>query len=194
MTAMEGYPAAPAGSGPRARCLDAARAARPQVEAIVADRRLLDASDPVPGLAANLTNALRTELAESQKRYDETYGEELKRLEETESWRRIERKDRDAIFARLRISKATTGATGTEQEVLESLERISLDGWRTRIAALPSLFAQARAEADKLVEPEVRHVKLESPTLRTAEDVDAWVRKTEQDLLKQVEQGPIVIR
>ncbi len=174
--------------------LDAALEAKPQIEAIVADRRLLDPSDPVPGLAANLTNALRAELAESQNRYDETYGEELKRLEETESWQRIEQKDRDAIFARLRISKASTGATGSEQEVLESLERTSLDGWRTRTAALPSLFAQARAEADKLVEPEIRHVKLESRTLRTAEDVDAWVKKTEQDLLRQVEQGPIVIR
>ena len=174
--------------------LDAAREARPQIDAILEDRRLLAPSDPVPGLAANLTNALRSALAESQNRYDETYGEELKRLEETESWRQIQQQDRDAIFARLRISRATTGATGSEQEVLESLERISLDGWRTRTAALPSLFAQARAEADRLVEPKIRHVKLESPTLRTAEDVDAWVRKTEEDLLRQVEQGPIVIR
>ena len=174
--------------------LDAAREAGPQIQAIVQDRRLLAPSDPVPGLAASLTSALRTALAESQNRYDESYGEELGRLEETESWRRIEQTDRDAIFARLRISKASTGATGSEQEVLESLERISLDGWRTRTAALSSLFAQARAEADKLVEPRIRHVKLESPTLRTAEDVDAWVRKTEEDLLREVEQGPIVIR
>ena len=174
--------------------LEAAKDAKPQIEAIVADRRLLDASDRVPGLAANLTNALRTELAESQDRYDKTYGEEQKRLEEAESWGRIEQTDRDAIFARLHISKASTGATGSEQEVLESLERISLDGWRTRTAALPSLFAQARAEADRLVEPKIRHVKLESSTLRTAADVDAWVKETEQDLLRQVEQGPIVIR
>ena len=174
--------------------LEAGKDAKPQIEAIIADRRLLDASDPVPGLAANLTNALRTALAESQERYDETYGEELKRLEETESWQRIEQTDRDAIFPRLHIAKASTGATGSEQEVLESLERISLDGWRTSIAALPSLFAQARAVADRLVEPKIRHVKLQSPTLRTPEDVNAWIKKTEQDLLKQVEQGPISIR
>ena len=173
--------------------MEAAKDAKLQIEAIVADRRLLDTSDPVPGLVANLTNALRTALAESQNRYDETYDEEQSRLEETESWGRIEPKDREEIFARLHISKATAGATGSEQEVLESLQRISLDGWRTRTAALPHLFAEARAQADKLVEPKIRHVKLESPTLRTAEDVDAWVKKTEQDLLHQVEQGPIVI-
>ena len=147
----------------------------------------------MPGLAADLTNALRSALAESQNRYDATYREELQRLEKAESWRRLEPGDRDAIFARLHISKASTGATGSEQEVLESLERISLDGWRTLLAALSHLFAQARAEANKLVEPKIRHVRLESSTLRTAEDVDEWVRQTEQDLLRQVEQGPIVI-
>ena len=89
--------------------LDAGREARPQIEAIVADRRLLVPSDPVPGLAASLTNALRTELAESQNRYDGTYGEELKLLEETESWRQIQQQDRDAIFVRLRISRADDG-------------------------------------------------------------------------------------
>ena len=173
--------------------LEAATDAKPQIEAIVADRRLLDTSDPVPALAADLTNALRTDLAESQNRYEETYDEELKRLEGTEGWRRIEQTDRDAIFARLHISKASTGATGSEQEVLESLERISLDGWRTGTAALPRRFAEARAEADRLVEPKIRHVRLESPTLRTTEDVNGWVRKTEQDLLQQVKQGPVVI-
>ena len=173
--------------------LDAAQDAMPQIQSIVADRRLLDPTDPVPGLAAQLTDTLRTALAQSQKRYDETYDEEQKRLEKTESWQRIEAKNRQEILARLRIEKISKGATGTEREVLESLERIPLDGWRTRIAALPGLFAEARAQADKLVEPEIRHLKLESPTLRTAEDVNAWVKKTEQDLLQQVEQGPIVI-
>ena len=102
------------------------------------------------------------------------------------------RRTRDAILSRLRIEKASKGATGTEQEVLESLERISLDDWRTRTAALPQWFADARAEADRLVEPKTRHLKLESVTLRTPEDVKAWTRQTEQRLLEAVEHGPIV--
>ena len=51
--------------------------------------------------------------------------------------------------------------------MLESLGRISLDAWRTRTAALPQLFAEARIQADKLVEPKTQHVKLGSVTLRT---------------------------
>ena len=167
--------------------------AAPQIEAIIADRRLLDTSDPVPGLAAKLTDALRTALRISQERYDKTYDNEWQHLEDAESWRQIEQKDRDEILERLNIAKASKGVTGTEQEVLDSLERISLDGWRTRTAALPQLFAEARAEAGKIVEPKTRHVRLGSVTLRTPADVKTWVKATEQDLLKQIEQGPIVV-
>ena len=173
--------------------LDAARDAKPQIDAILEERRLLDATDPVPGLAANLADALRAALAQSQSRYDETYAQERQRLEEAESWRQIDRAKRDEILSRLRIEQVSTGATGTEQEVLASLDRISLDGWRTRTAALPQWFAQARAKADRLVEPEIRHVQLAGATLRTREDVRAWIETTEQELLNQVEQGPVVI-
>ena len=75
------------------------------------------------------------------------------RLESAESWQKIEQSDRDRILKGLNIAKATKGVTGTEQEVLESLERISLDAWRIRTAALPQFFAEARIQADKLVEP-----------------------------------------
>lgn len=94
---------------------------------------------------------------------------------------------------RLLATSNSKGATGTEQEVLDSLGRISPDGWRTRTAALPQLFAEVRAEADKIVESKTRHVKPERTTLRNPADVKAWVKAIERDLLKQVEQGPIVI-
>ena len=173
--------------------LDAAQDAEPQIEAIVQHRRLLDVTDPVPELAANLVDALRAALADSQARYDAVYKEESERLEAAESWRLIDQSERDAIFIRLHIEQMTSAATGTEQEVLASLDRISLDGWRTRTAALPQLFADARAAADKLVEPAIRRVKLASPTLRTSKDVETWIAATRRDLLAQVAEGPVVI-
>ena len=118
---------------------------------------------------------------------------ERERLSTAESWRKIDQADRDRILKTLHIEKVSKGATGTEQEVLASLERISLDGWRTRKAALPQLFADARVQADKLVEPKTHHVKLASATLRTPDEVKAWVAKTEEELLERIKQGPIVI-
>lgn len=138
-------------------------------------------------------DALRTVLVESESRHHQVYETERQRLEGTESWRTIEQENRDAVLARLRIEKESKGAIGTEQEILESVDRIALDDWRIRTAALPQWFADARAEADRLVEPKTRHLKLERITLHTPEDVKTWTRQTEQRLLEAVEHGPIVI-
>ncbi|MEW8279844.1 MAG: BREX system P-loop protein BrxC [Candidatus Thiodiazotropha sp.] len=173
--------------------LDAAKEAQPQIEAISANRSLLDSADPVPGLAKTLADALRAALVEAEKHYREIFDEESARLAAAESWQKIEQTDRDRILKSLNIAKVSKGATGTEQEVLDSLERISLDAWKTKTAALPQLYADARIQADKLVEPKTHHVKLGSATLKTPEEVKAWVEKTEQELLEQLKQGPIVV-
>ena len=173
--------------------LDAAKEVQPQIDAIAANRSLLDATHPVPDLIKALADALRTALAETEKHYVDVFDAESTRLESAESWQKIEQSDRDHILKGLNIAKATKGVTGTEQEVLESLERVSLDAWRTRTAALPQLFAEARIQADKLVEPKTHHVKLGSATLRTPEEIKAWVTRTEQELLEQLKQGPIVV-
>ena len=104
-------------------------------------------------------------------------------MEGAASWQQIEQAQRDGILAQLHIKAATVGTLGTEQEVLSSLQRASLEDWRTRTAALPQLFANARSEADRFVEPKTRHVKLASDTLRTEDDVRAWARKTERELV-----------
>ena len=173
--------------------LDAAKKVQPQIDALAANRSLLDTTDPVPDLTKALADALRAALAEAEKHYAEVFDEESTRLESAESWQAIEQSDHDRILKGLNIAKATKGITGTEQEVLESLERISLEAWRTRTAALPQFFAEAHIQADKLVEPKTHHVKLDSATLRTPEEVKAWVTKTEQELLEQIKQGPIVV-
>ena len=173
--------------------LEAGQSVLPQVEAIKTNRSLLAATDPVPGLSRALTDALRTALVNAGGEYDRVFEDERERLEGTASWQRIEQMQRDGILVRQHIRAATVGAIGTEHEVLNSLQRASLEDWRTRTAALPQLFANARSEADRLVEPKTRHVKLASDTLRTEDDVRAWARKTERELVEQVKQGPVVI-
>ena len=173
--------------------LDVSQDAQPQIEAIITNRRLLEPSDLVPDIAGRLTDALRNALAQAELRYQKIYDEERQGLESAESWQILTQEERDRILDQVGIRQASKGTTGNEQEVLDSLERLSLDDWRLHTAALPRLFADAKAKADKFIEPQTRHVKLNSPTLRTPEDVKAWVHTTEQDLLKQVKQGPIVI-
>ena len=175
------------------RELAAVQALQAQIDAIAANRSLLAAADPVPDLAGAVADALRSAVVEAAKKHDEAYAAHWTRLGATESWQRIAQADRDAILRQARIAPADIGPTGTEQEVLDSLGRMSLDSWRTRTAALPQLFAEARTQADKLVEPKTRHIKLDSATLRTEEEVRAWAATTERSLIEQVKDGPIVV-
>ena len=139
-----------------AAALDAAADVKPQIEAVVAKRSLLDDDNPLPDLAGKLADALRAALAAAEKRHAATYDEERRRLESAESWRKIEQKDRDAILARLRLEKASKGAVGTEREVLESLERISLDGL-ARARGGPARIVRRRPrrgrQADRAAKP-----------------------------------------
>ena len=166
---------------------------QPQIEAISANRSLLADSDPVPDLVRMLVDALRAALVEAETGFSTTYDAELKQLESAESWQKVEQADRDRILKDSRIEKISRGATGTEQEVLESLGRISLDDWQTRTAALPQLFTDARIRADKLFEPKTHPFKPRRATLRTPGDVKDWLGETERELLKQVEKGPVVV-
>ena len=173
--------------------LEIAKEIQPQIDAITANRSLLDPTDPLPDLVKALADELRTALSNAEKHYAEVFEQELKKLEAAESWQKMDPADRERILHSLNVTRVTKGPTGTEEEVLESLQRISLESWRTRTAALPQLFAEARIQADKEVEPKTHHVKLSSATLHTPEEVKAWVQKTEQELLEQLKQGPVVV-
>ena len=173
--------------------LDDATDVKAQLEAIVANRTLLVPVDPLPALSGTLVQALRTALAQAESDYGQVFDSEMQGLEGSESWKTLGPDDREVILAKVRIQRESKGATGTESEVLDSLERVSLDGWRTRTAALPQLFAEALAEADRQIEPQVRHVKIDRATLRTPEEVTAWADRTSQKLVKEVAKGPIVV-
>ena len=164
-----------------------------QIDAIVQDRRLLDATDPLPALVKTTVDGLRTALTDAEAAYVATYTREMATLESADSWKRLDDTQRADILTRVGMTKTSKGAVGNEDEVLASLNKLSLEAWATRTAALPQQFADARKQADKLLEPKTQHVKLSSGTLRTQEDIDAWVNDTRQQLLGKLGSGPIVI-
>ncbi len=166
---------------------------RSQLDAIAENRSLLHATDPVPDLARGLVDALRGALVAAERQHLAVFKAQSEALEEVASWQTIESSVRDRILNERGVVTSTKGSTGTEQEVIESLSRTPLEAWRTRTAALPQLFAEARMEADKLVEPKVRHIKLDSGTLRSPEEAKAWLAETETRLLEELEKGPVAV-
>lgn len=170
-----------------------AAAVQSQVEAIAQERRLLDVADPMPALAKEVVDGLRSALTEAEAAYVATYDQGMASLESAESWKKLEPGQRSGILSAGGLNKVSKGSVGNEDEVLASLNRLSLEGWATKTAALPQQLAEARKQADKLLEPKIQHIEVSSGTLRTPADVEAWLAETKQRLLAKLGDGPIVI-
>ena len=170
-----------------------AKGIKPQIDSIIEERRLLDDPDPIPSLIKKVVDGLRAAITAACAEYEKTYSERWEALQGSDSWAKLNETQRQQILAQVGLKKTERGGLGTDNEVLASLDRISLESWSTRTAALSQQFAEARKLADKMLEPKIQHIKLQSEPLRTPEDVKAWVKKTEQEILGKLKNGPVVI-
>jgi hypothetical protein len=78
--------------------------------------------------------------------------------------------------------------------LLTHLEKTPLASVQTEVAATTGRVAQAIERAAKLLEPETRTIALESATLRTPGDVDAWLARQRDTLLNAIKQSPVLIK
>jgi hypothetical protein len=173
--------------------LPAAGEIRTQAEAIGMQRALLTDPDPVPGLSNQLTQLLREELVRHHKEYSTIYTTQMRALQTSTVWNQLSPTQQQAILDDNGLSTIPPIKVGTETEALTSLSTTSLNGWKTRIDALSQRFVKAQLAAAKLLEPQAVQVTLPSVTLKTEEDVDAWLSEVRQKILAQLRSGPVVI-
>ena len=70
---------------------------------------------------------------------------------------------------------------------------VSVIGKAATADALPERFRQVALAAARLLEPKTQRVSLSSGTLKTPEDVKAWLGEAETELLGKLKKGPVVI-
>jgi len=168
--------------------------ARQQAEAIEKQRLLLAEPDPVLPLLKSLEDALRKELATQQKRYANELEKKTRELETDDSWQQLAADERDAIRRQCDIVAVPKLNLSTYQELISALQQHPLAVWRDRVDALNNRFNRARELAAKSLEPETQTVDIPRRTLKSPEDVDAWVKDVQDQLKKAVAKGPVVIR
>lgn len=173
--------------------MDGAVPVQEQIEAIREKRQLLHDPDPTEPQAEALVQLLRAALQEAEARYRTTFERELEALEATREWTVIEAAQREQIRRSLGLLEVPEVKTGTIEDVLGSLQAISLSEWRNRTDALPQRFQQARLEAARLSAPKARQVPLPKATLHSAEELKDWLERVESALEVALKEGPIII-
>jgi len=176
-----------------ADAMPGAKALRQQAEAVKSERRLLDASDPVPDIRKAAVDQLRVAASAAFEDYETTYKNGVAALTASDDWNKINAEQQRRILAVEGIDALPTVAVGTEADLIRTLEQCSLPAWKTKVDALPQQFTRAAMAAAKLLEPTTQRVHLSSGTLRTEQDVKTWLAATEKDLVAKLKDGPVVI-
>src|SRR5690606_6372582 len=131
---------------------------RAQADAVKSERRLLDASDPVPDIRKAAADALRAAVTAAHGEYERTHKEQMAALTSSDNWKKLKDAQRKQILADEGIDELPALSVGSEADLIRSLEQTALPAWKTKTDALPQQFARAAMAAAKLLEPKTQHV------------------------------------
>ncbi len=167
---------------------------QPQVQAIEENRALLKEPNPATPLCQRLTDELREALQAALVQFSSTYTSQLASLSQDKCWTQLSADEQKAILKAQGLTEPSTPKLATESDVLAALDETPLDVWQHKTAAIAPRVAAALLEAAKRLEPKTVQVHLPSASLRTPEDVDAYLAEVRIEILKYIDAGnPVVI-
>ncbi len=163
------------------------------IAAIVSNRSLLSDPDPVPELAHQLTQALRSALASVQDRLEAAFAAGQAQLEGSALWSRLGDEQRAALASTCQLTPSGRDPGGTEAEIIASLESRSLNDRHNLLDAIPQRFARALQEAGRLLEPKAQRVVLPAATLKNTEELDHWLQQVRTLVAGKIQDGPVIV-
>jgi hypothetical protein len=162
-------------------------------QAVVQNRLLLDATDHVTPLIQNAADALRSALTGCRNQYEEVRDKEMKRLESADDWKKLSPEQRKQLLANSPVPEADSSSISSEDELISALSATPLRQWSDRSDAIAGRVDKLLAEAARLLEPKVQHVRITSPTLRSEAEIKAWLATQEKILVAKLKDGPVVV-
>jgi hypothetical protein len=166
-----------------------------QVKNIEKQRQLLEEPDLISPLVTNLTQLLREELNRLDKEYQARHNGGMERLKADTNWQQLDPEERNSLLAEQRLTLANApkiNVAGTE-EIVATLERITISALTDRVAAMLSRFDNVLVGAAELMEPEAQFVKLPNRTIKTEQDIDVWLDDAKAEIQKALKNGPVII-
>lgn len=166
---------------------------RLQVEAIRDRRALLEQPDPVAPLCGQLAAALRESLVREFDAYRRDLGACLLQIAEDPVCAKLDDAQRRRILEGHGLTEPSPLDVATEDSLLDALGRADAATWQTRRDALPQRVAEARLVMARATEPKATRVQLPSATLRSEQELEAWVSDVRTRVVEELKRGPVII-
>ena len=167
--------------------------ARQQMQTIEDERQLLADPDPVAPLCDKLTQLLREKLTAHHSRYQQIYQDGMAALKVADAWSKLGDEQRQSLLVQHGLTAMPGIKVGTEDEVIASLEAMSLEMWQAQCDALPQRFQKTQRDAAKLIEPKVVYVTLPSTTIHSDAELEAWLAQVRKQIQEKLKNGPVGI-
>ena len=166
-----------------------------QVTHLEQQRQLLEEPDPLTPLVASLTQLLRDELNRLHTDYQTRHKKGMARLDADTNWKQLEPEQRNSLLAaqKLTLTDAPKVQVANTEEVLATVDQLSLSSFADRVAAIDSRFDAVLVGAAELMEPKAQFVKLPNRTIKTDEDIDAWLLDAKQTIAQALTKGPVIL-
>ncbi|MCH5276204.1 MAG: BREX system P-loop protein BrxC [Desulfovibrionaceae bacterium] len=179
-----------------ASTLQGAKMLLTQAAIIEQQRQLLEDPDPVAPLMSSLTQLLREELNRLDGEYASRHAEGLARLADDGNWQRLDPEQRYQLMSAHSLHDAARPRVEVQStsDVLNTLDCCGLPLFEACVAAMPARFDEVARQAAELCEPQSQVIQVPRRTLKTDEEIDAWITEVNQQLKSALPNGPIVIR
>ena len=164
-----------------------------EIEAIVAQRLLLESSDPASGIRKALADILRKTVKDSFAAHKAAFDGAMQALDANEVWKKVPPSDQDAIKNAVGLKAPSKPEVSKDETLAGHLDQKPLSSAQAEIDAISGRVAQAIERAAKLLEPKIQTIALERSTLRDAAEVEAWVERQKKTLMDAVANGPVLV-
>jgi hypothetical protein len=141
-----------------------------------------------------LADLLRQAASDAYSDCSNAYQKAIAELGSNSVWLKLAEPDRERVLSDVGLAPPAKPGLSTDEALLAHLEKRPLASLQTELAAIAGRAAQAIERAAKLLEPKTRTLALESATVRTPADVEAWVGRQRDRLLDAIKQGPVLIK
>ena len=162
-------------------------------DAVRDGRLLLDDPDPVKPLMDELADSLREELKQRREQLISAQEGAIHQLESWDEWSKLDSSARESILAESKLIAPSTDDISSDTKLLEALDTTSLGAWQDRIGLIPGRRDLARQRAAKQLEPEAISLTPPSATLKTNQDLDAYLTDLREQILRYIEANKTVI-
>ncbi|MGJ4734839.1 BREX system P-loop protein BrxC [Leptospira levettii] len=160
---------------------------------IESNRLALHDPNPIQPLLVEIRSSLEKELSQLKTNYLEKKAILQDILSKNPDWISLPNSEKDTLLRSADLFVDPDYQSTTPEELRRSLLSMSLSHWKDKILSLPSRFATLETELAKKKEPKSHEVSLPKGTLRTEEDVKAWVNQTMLLLLQKIKEGPVIL-